>query len=163
MRPCPVPLALAIAATFTVSAGLALSPALVHATDPVTKGAPAATTRPAPPAPDAIAPATTAPSTTKPAPRPRYADTMPPLDTSDEAATLEAVHLALSELGDGASYVWYRRGGRLSGVINPTTSFKDRTGRVCRHLVMTLTAGPHTARTEGVACRMADKSWRLEG
>ena len=163
MRPCPVPLALAIVATFALAAALALSPALVHATDTVTKRAPAATPRPTPPAPDATRPEPTSPNPTKPSPRPRYADAMPPLDVSDEAATLEAVHLALSELGDGASYVWHRRGGRLSGVINPTTSFKDREGRVCRHLVMTLTAGPHTARTEGVACRMADKSWRLEG
>jgi hypothetical protein len=156
MRPFPVPLALAIAAICVLGAIVVSAPALVHATDT----APAATTRPAPAAPE---PSTTTPNTNRPSPRPRYADAMPLLDTSDEAATLEAVHVALSELGDGASYVWHRRGGRLSGVINPTTSFKDREGRVCRHLVMTLSAGPHTARTEGVACRMADRSWRLEG
>jgi hypothetical protein len=159
MRPFSVPLALAIAAICVLGAILVTSPALVHATDT----APAATTRPAPAAPEPITPGAATPNTNKPSPRPRYADAMPRLDTSDEAATLEAVHLALSELGDGASYVWHRRGGRLSGVINPTTSFKDRDGRVCRHLVMTLSAGPHTARTEGVACRLADRSWRLEG
>ena len=163
MRPCPVPLALAIIATFALSAALALSPAHVHATDTGTAGGPAATTRPAPATPGEIKPSAPPPNTNKPAPRPRYADAMPPLDVSDEAATLEAVHLALTELGDGASYVWHRRGGRLSGIINPTTSFKDRDGRVCRHLVMTLSAGPHTARTEGIACRLNDKSWRLEG
>ena len=104
----------------------------------------------------------------KPWPRPKFADAMPPdglptLDTTDKIATLEAVHLALSQLGDGASYVWHRRNGRISGVISPTVSFKDAQGRVCRHIIMTLTAGTNTARTEGVACRMADKSWRLEG
>jgi hypothetical protein len=156
MRPFPVPLALAIAAIFLVGSLVALSPELVHATDK----APAATPHPVPAAPDQ---GTTLSNTNLPSPRPQHADAAPPLDVSDEAATLEAVHLALSELGDGASYIWHRRGGRLSGIINPTTSFKDRTGRVCRHLVMTLTAGPHTARTEGVACRMADRSWRLEG
>jgi hypothetical protein len=159
MRPFPEPVALAIATIFVLGPVLVVPPALVHATDE----GPTTIIRPAPAAPDTTKPGTTTPNTNKPAPRPRYADTMPPLDTSDEAATLEAVHLALSELGDGASYVWHRRGGRLSGVINPTTSFKDRDGRVCRHLVMTLSAGPHTARTEGVACRMADRSWRLEG
>jgi hypothetical protein len=160
MRPFPVPLALATAAIFVLGTILVTSPALVHATDK----APAATPRPAPAAPAPVTPGATTPDTNKPAPRPRYADAIiPPLDFSDEAAALEAVHLALSELGDGASYVWHRRGGRLSGIINPTTSFKDREGRVCRHLVMTLSAGPHTARTEGVACRMADRSWRLEG
>jgi hypothetical protein len=155
MRPFPVPLALAIAATMVLGAISISAPALVHATDQK----PASTTRPLPAAPE---PSATKPNTNKPSPRPRYADATP-LDTNDEAATLEAVHLALSELGDGASYVWHRRGGRLSGVINPTTSFKDREGRVCRHLVMTLSVGPHTARTEGVACRLADRSWRLEG
>jgi hypothetical protein len=150
-----VPLALAIAAFSLVGSIVILSPELVHATDKV----PAATPNPAPVAPDQ---GTTLPNTNLPSPRPRHADAVP-LDVSDEAATLEAVHLALSELGDGASYVWHRRGGRLSGIINPTTSFKDRTGRVCRHIVMTLTAGPHTARTEGIACRLADRSWRLEG
>ena len=156
MRPFPVPLALAIAAISVVGSIVALSPELVHATDKV----PAATSHPAPASPD---PGTTLPDTNLPSPRPRHADAVPPLDVGDEAATLEAMHLALSELGDGASYVWHRRGGRLSGIINPTTSFKDRTGRVCRHIVMTLSAGPHTARTEGIACRMADRSWRLEG
>jgi hypothetical protein len=159
MRPFLVPVALATTAAFALGAVLVLPPAQVHATD----DSPTTTTRPAPTAPDATKPGTTTPNTNKPAPRPRYADLSPPLDTSDEAATLEAVHLALSELGDGASYVWHRQGGRLSGVINPTASFKDRDGRVCRHLVMTLTAGPHTARTEGIACRLADRSWRLEG
>ena len=157
MRPFPVLFALAITAIPALGAVLFVSSAQVYATDEGT----VTTTRPV--TPDATTPNATTPNTNKPSPRPRYADLSPPLDTSDEAATLEAVHLALSELGDGTSYVWHRRGGRLSGVIKPTTSFKDREGRVCRHLVMTLTAGPHTARTEGIACRMADRSWRLEG
>jgi surface antigen len=88
---------------------------------------------------------------------------MPSLDARDEMAALEAVHLALSEIGDGASYVWHQRDGRLSGIISPTSSFKDPKGRVCRHIVMSLTAGRSTARTEGIACRLADRSWRLEG
>jgi hypothetical protein len=153
MRPFFVPLALAVSAGLLLAANVVVAPALVHATDKGRNKAPDSTTRPVP----------SSPGTVKPSPRPKHAGAMPLLDTSDEAATLEAVHLALSELGDGASYVWHRRGGNLSGIISPTTSFKDREGRICRHLVMTLTAGPHTARTEGIACRMADKSWRLEG
>jgi len=163
MRPFPVALALAIAPALVVGAVLVMPPALVHATDTAQSKAPGAAPRPIPSAPQTDTPQTDTPKPNTPAPRPKYADAMPPLDTSDEAATLEAVHLALTELGDGASYVWHRRGGRLSGVINPTTSFKDPNGRVCRHIVMTLSAGPHTARTEGVACRLADRSWRLEG
>lgn len=157
MRPFPGPLALALALISSVLIGsaLVLAPGFVHATDP----APAVT---APEAAPCICPET--PEDTRPSLRPRYADAAPPrLDISDEAATLEAVHVALSELGDGASYVWQRRGSKLSGIISPTTSFKDAQGRVCRHLVVTLTAGERTARTEGIACRMPDKSWRLEG
>lgn len=158
MRPFPGPLAFALAITSSALLGcfLILAPALVHATDK------------APKKPDAAICSCPDSENAKPWPRPKFADAMPPdglptLDTTDKIATLEAVHLALSQLGDGASYVWHRRNGRISGVISPTVSFKDAQGRVCRHIIMTLTAGTNTARTEGVACRMADKSWRLEG
>ncbi len=158
MRPFPGPLAfaLAIASSALLGCFLILAPALVHATDK------------APKKPDAAICSCPDSENARPWPRPKFADAMPPdglptLDTTDKIATLEAVHLALSQLGDGASYVWHRRNGRISGVISPTISFKDAQGRVCRHIIMTLTAGTNTARTEGVACRMADKSWRLEG
>ncbi len=158
MRPFPGPLAfaLAIASSALLGCFLILAPALVHATDK------------APKKPDAAICSCPDSENARPWPRPKFADAMPPdglptLDTTDKIATLEAVHLALSQLGDGASYVWHRRNGRISGVISPTVSFKDAQGRVCRHIIMTLTAGTNTARTEGVACRMADKSWRLEG
>lgn len=158
MRPFPGPLAFALAITSSALLGcfLILAPALVHATDK------------APKKPDAAICSCPDSENAKPWPRPKFADAMPPdglptLDTTDKIATLEAVHLALSQLGDGASYVWHRRNGRISGVISPTVSFKDAQGRVCRHIIMTLTAGTNTARTEGVACRMEDKSWRLEG
>ncbi|MFN3744222.1 MAG: hypothetical protein ACK4TL_05900 [Hyphomicrobiaceae bacterium] len=159
MRPFPGQLALALAFSSSVVLGsvLILAPALVHATDKTPPKKPDAATCTCPDSENA-----------RPWPRPKYADATPidaapRLGAADELAALEAVHLALSELGDGASYVWHRRNGRLSGVIRPTASFKDAQGRVCRHIVMTLTAGPNSARTEGVACRMADRSWRLEG
>jgi surface antigen len=87
----------------------------------------------------------------------------PHFEASDELATLEALHLALTEVGDGASYVWHRRNGRLSGVIQPTSSFVDRVGRVCRHLIVVLSAGAYSKRTEGIACRLATGVWQLEG
>jgi len=161
MRPFPGPLALALALCSGVLLGgmLLLAPALVHATGKAP---------PPPKQPDAATCTCPDSENARPWPRPKFADAMPAdamprLDNGDETATLEAVHLALSELGDGASYVWHRRNGRISGIISPTASFKDADGRVCRHIVMSLTAGRHTARTEGVACRMADRSWRLEG
>lgn len=159
MRPFPGPLAIALAFLSSILLGtfLILAPALVHATDKAPPKQPDAATCTCPDTENA-----------RPWPRPKFADATPMrpgprLDTGDEIAALEAVHLALSEIGDGTSYIWHGRNGRISGIINPTTSFKDAEGRVCRHIVMTLTAGPASARTEGVACRMADRSWRLEG
>jgi len=98
-----------------------------------------------------------------PSVRPRYVDSKALLDENDEIAALEAVRVALSEVGDGATYVWYRASGRLSGVVQPTGSFKDLGGRVCRHLVLILTTGGHTSKIEGVACRLGDGRWLLDG
>ena len=164
MRPFPGPLAFALALLSSAVLGslLILAPALVHATDKAPdQSFPARQ-------PDAATCTCPESENAKPWPRPKFADAEPPkpltdLDARDEIAALEAVHLALSEIGDGASYVWHQRDGRLSGIINPTASFKDPDGRVCRHIIMSLTAGRSTARTEGIACRMADRSWRLEG
>lgn len=85
------------------------------------------------------------------------------LDESDEIAALERIQYALSEVGDGTTYVWRRWNGRLSGVIYPTVSFKDASGNVCRHLMVLLTTGDRTKRIEGIACRMESGRWRLEG
>ena len=56
-----------------------------------------------------------------------------------------------------------KNSGRLSGVIQPTASFKDTAGRVCRHIVLVLTTGVRSGRVEGVACRLTDGRWQLEG
>ena len=85
------------------------------------------------------------------------------LDETDEVAALESVQFALSEVGDGASYIWHRNNGRLSGLVQPVTSFKDDHGQICRHVVVILTAGINTKKTEGVACRLTSGQWKLEG
>ena len=85
------------------------------------------------------------------------------LDETDEIAALESVQFALSEVGDGASYVWHRNNGRLSGLVQPVGSFKDGRGQVCRHVVVILTAGTNSKKTEGVACRLSTGQWKLEG
>ncbi|MFV0297003.1 MAG: hypothetical protein ACK5JT_12895 [Hyphomicrobiaceae bacterium] len=87
----------------------------------------------------------------------------PYFDYNDEAAALEAVQVALTQVGDGSSYVWYRSSGRVSGVVQPTRSFKDRGGRVCRALKVTLSAGSYSRRTSTVACRLMDGSWEING
>jgi hypothetical protein len=96
-------------------------------------------------------------------PKPSLADLKASLDDTDAIAALEAVQLALTEVGDGATYVWHRKHGRLSGAVQPTTSFKDGTGHVCRHIVVALTSGTYTRKAEGIACRQKTGVWVLEG
>ncbi len=96
-------------------------------------------------------------------PAPRSYDLKATLDTADEIAALEALQVTLSEVGDGSTFVWYRAHGRLSGVFQPTASFKSDSGKVCRHLKMMLTSGMTSRKAEGVACRQANGVWSLEG
>ena len=100
--------------------------------------------------------------------RPKFAELPAPsqrvvLDETDEIAALESVQFALSEVGDGASYIWHRNNGRLSGMVQPVTSFKDGQGQVCRHVVVILTTGAISKKAEGVACRLTSGQWKLEG
>jgi hypothetical protein len=95
--------------------------------------------------------------------KPKFAEANAHLDENDEIAALEAIRVALSEVGDGDSYVWRRTHGRLSGVVQPTASFKDPAGRVCRHILLIMTVGTATGRAEGIACRLAGGRWQLDG
>jgi hypothetical protein len=94
---------------------------------------------------------------------PNYADLKATLNATDERAALEALQVALTEIADGATFVWHRHHGRLSGVVQPTSSFKDASGRVCRHIVMMLTSGGYSRKAEGIACRQAGGEWSLDG
>lgn len=94
---------------------------------------------------------------------PPHAGAMAGLDENDEIAALEAIRVALTEVGDGGTYVWRRRHGRLSGIVQPTVSFKNAAGHVCRHIMLIMTVGTATGRAEGVACRLADGRWQLDG
>ncbi len=95
--------------------------------------------------------------------KPKFAETNAHLDENDEIAALEAIRVALTEVGDGGTYVWYRQHGRLNGMVQPTVSFKDSVGRVCRHILIIMTVGTATGRAEGIACRLADGRWQLDG
>jgi hypothetical protein len=87
----------------------------------------------------------------------------PKLDEKDEIAALERIQYALSEVGDGKTYVWRRWHGRLSGIVQPTASFKDNGGKVCRHLIVLMTTGANTKKQEGIACRLPSGRWQLDG
>jgi surface antigen len=82
-------------------------------------------------------------------------------DEVDEIAALEAIRIALSEVGDGSAYLWFRRQGGLSGLVQPVVSFTDPVGRVCRHIVLLIVRGDRTGRVEGTACRLSDGRWDL--
>lgn len=86
-----------------------------------------------------------------------------PLDFKDELATLEAVHTALSEVEDRSTYVWQASSGRVSGMVELTSSFKDRRGKVCRHIILTLVAADTSKKAEGIACREPNGVWSLDG
>jgi hypothetical protein len=156
------PLAAAAAIAFFFVAAIFMIPdlAIAASADPATGPAPAdgeqATTCTCP---DALSPETKE----KIWPRPKFADLKTSLDVSDEIAALESVQLALSEVGDGSTYVWHRYHGRLSGVVQPTASFRDNAGNVCRHIVVVLSAGTRSRRTEGIACRLGTGQWQLQG
>ena len=93
----------------------------------------------------------------------KYAELQSEFNESDELAALEAIGIALTEVGDGSTFVWQRGNGRINGVVKPTASFRDTTGRICRHLELVLAARGRTAKIEGVACRLGDGRWELDG
>lgn len=99
----------------------------------------------------------------KPWKKQHYAGLSAHFDESDELAVLEALQIALAEVGDGSTYVWHRQNGRLNGLVQPTHSFKDTAGRICRHLVVMLVSGEISKRTDAVACRLASGRWQVEG
>ena len=83
------------------------------------------------------------------------------LDRSDRVAAMQALDLALSELGDGVTLVWQRSERGLVGRIEPVSVFRDDAGRVCRHVVYSLALGAYQRQIEGVACREPDGTWSL--
>ena len=133
---------------------LALSCGLAHADDVKPTEQPACTC-------PSVAPEPTRPPVIST--RPKFAESNAHLDDNDEIAALEAIRVALSEVGDGDTYVWHRQHGRLNGMVQPTVSFKDPAGRICRHILIIMTVGTATGRAEGIACRLGDGRWQLDG
>jgi surface antigen len=84
-------------------------------------------------------------------------------DDTDTLAALEGIGIALTQVGDGGSYVWHGRDGRLSGMAQPHESFKNSVGLPCRHLTVVLNSFDRSRRIEGVACRSATGRWQLDG
>ncbi len=103
-------------------------------------------------------------SLTHPQPTPRALPAFPPrIEPGDDTAALDAIEIALTQASDGATYVWQRGNGRLTGSVRPTMTFRDADRRMCRHIEMQVQLGAHARRTEGIACRGTDGVWVLEG
>ena len=85
------------------------------------------------------------------------------LEPGDEVAVLEAIDVALTQAGDGATYVWRHANGRLNGAVHMTRTFRGVDGRMCRQLQMLLNSGTFSRKHDGIACRQRDGAWELEG
>ncbi|MEO0617775.1 MAG: hypothetical protein AAFZ01_00680 [Pseudomonadota bacterium] len=83
------------------------------------------------------------------------------LGFDDKRAALQALQFALNEVADGATFVWHRKAGLLSGTVKPTAVFLDEDQRLCRHVVFTLNAGPRKSSIETIACRDEDGHWSM--
>ena len=94
-------------------------------------------------------------------PTPEFAELKTKLDGSDRQAAAQALQLAMNELGDGVTLVWRRPEHALEGRVKPVSAFRDDHGRVCRHLVYSISLGGYSREIEGVACRELDGSWSL--
>lgn len=85
------------------------------------------------------------------------------LTVRDRIAAMEIIQVALSRVPDGSTYVWHRGHGKLSGIVNPTGSFKKSDGQICRHFIVMYASGVHTRKTETIACRLENGIWRMDG
>ena len=92
-----------------------------------------------------------------------FAELRAKLDGTDRAVAMNALQVALSELGDGGTLIWKRPSRELTGVIKPVSPFRDDEGRVCRHLTYSLSLGTFVREVEGIACREPSGSWSLAG
>lgn len=81
----------------------------------------------------------------------------------DRDAALEAIQFTLSEVADGATFIWYTKKSSLKGYVRPTSSFRNASGNICRHLKFSVRAHLIVHKIEGVACRSANGTWSLEG
>ena len=84
------------------------------------------------------------------------------LRPADEFATLYALQVALSRVGDGQTYVWARPKRKLRAFITPVNSYRADNGSICRNVIVSLALGSYMKRTKATACRASDKSWQMK-
>lgn len=90
-----------------------------------------------------------------------FAELQTKLDEGDQVTALHALQMALSQIGDGATFAWKKNNKDLKGVIKPTAVFRNSDGQICRHVIYALALGPYRKQIEFIACREAGGRWRL--
>lgn len=83
------------------------------------------------------------------------------LDQKDHIVAMRALHLALSQVPDGGTFIWQKKSRSLKGLIKPTRAFRNANGQLCRHVIYALVLGRYTKQIEGIACRLENGSWQL--
>ncbi len=89
------------------------------------------------------------------------ADLRSKLDYRDHVVAMRALHLALSQVPDGGTFVWQKKSRSLKGLIKPTRAFRNADGQLCRHVIYALVLGRYTKQIEGIACRLENGRWQL--
>ena len=84
------------------------------------------------------------------------------LRPADKHATLYALQIALSRVGDGQTYIWGRPKRKLRAFITPVKSYRADNGNICRNVVVSLALGSYLKRIKATACRASDKRWQLQ-
>ena len=78
-----------------------------------------------------------------------FAELRARLDGTDRAAALNALQVAITELGDGATLIWKRPSRELTGVIKPVSAFRDGEVEAGERRLRVLETELHRARPEG--------------
>jgi hypothetical protein len=105
--------------------------------------------------------ATAAPPSPEQNPVRRLAELRSKLDGKDQIIAMRALHMALSQVPDGGTFVWQKKSRSLKGMIKPSKAFRNANGQVCRHIIYALALGRYTKQIEGIACRQDDGRWQL--
>lgn len=105
------------------------------------------------------------PSSTPPLPSQnparRLAELRSRLGEMDQIVAMRALHMALTQVPDGGTFIWRKRSLSLKGMIRPSKAFRNADGQICRHVIYALALGRYSKQIEGIACRRDDGRWQL--
>ncbi len=83
--------------------------------------------------------------------------------TAPNGIAFKAMQIALKTVADGATYTWRHSKTKLSGLIHPTTTYRNGSGQLCRHIQITLKYKTTYRNSDVLACRNNQNKWVLKG